>query len=167
MNSALVERVKAHEGLRLKPYRCTAGKLSIGYGRNLEDRGISEEEARQMLERDLREAVAVVKLWLVRGDADAAEGVGPETLSRLGRVDRFAADLSVQWWVLVELAFWLGAGTLRKFKRFREAVLDYRFDDAADELLWADEARTIPTKLHQQAPARTARLAEILREGRE
>jgi len=29
------------EALRLKPYRCTAGKLTIGVGRNLDDRGIS------------------------------------------------------------------------------------------------------------------------------
>jgi lysozyme len=32
------------EGLRLKPYRCTAGKTSIGYGRNLDDVGISQRE---------------------------------------------------------------------------------------------------------------------------
>lgn len=29
------------EGLRLKPYRCTADKLTIGVGRNLEDNGIN------------------------------------------------------------------------------------------------------------------------------
>jgi hypothetical protein len=39
MTEALMNRIKAqlirHEGLRLKPYRCTAGKLTIGIGRNL------------------------------------------------------------------------------------------------------------------------------------
>ena len=29
------------EGLRLKTYRCTAGKLTIGVGRNLDDCGIT------------------------------------------------------------------------------------------------------------------------------
>lgn len=41
------------EGLRLKPYRCTAGKLSIGVGRNLDDVGISKAEAMAMLDADL------------------------------------------------------------------------------------------------------------------
>lgn len=41
------------EGLRLKPYHCTAGKLTIGYGRNLDDNGISEEEALSMLRNDI------------------------------------------------------------------------------------------------------------------
>lgn len=41
------------EGLRLKPYRCTSGKLTIGVGRNIEDNGISEEEALVMLRNDI------------------------------------------------------------------------------------------------------------------
>ena len=41
------------EGLRLKPYRCTAGKLSIGIGRNLDDVGISASEAEYMLHNDI------------------------------------------------------------------------------------------------------------------
>ncbi len=59
MTEALMNRIKAqlvrHEGLRLKPYRCTAGKLTIGIGRNLDDRGISQTEAYVMLERDILE----------------------------------------------------------------------------------------------------------------
>ncbi len=41
MEQSLLVRVKEqlirHEGLRLKPYRCTSGKLTIGVSRNLED----------------------------------------------------------------------------------------------------------------------------------
>jgi lysozyme len=44
MTDALMNRIKSqlvrHEGLRLKPYRCTAGKLTIGVGRSLDDCGI-------------------------------------------------------------------------------------------------------------------------------
>ena len=47
------EFTKWAEGLRLKPYVCPAGKLTIGYGRNLDDVGISEEEANFMIENDL------------------------------------------------------------------------------------------------------------------
>lgn len=44
------------EGLRLYPYRCTAGKLTIGVGRNLDDVGISKATAEQMLGEDLKRA---------------------------------------------------------------------------------------------------------------
>jgi lysozyme len=54
MNQAKAQLVR-HEGLRLKPYRCTAGKLTIGVGRNLEDKGISQQEAYELLENDIRE----------------------------------------------------------------------------------------------------------------
>jgi lysozyme len=43
-----------HEELRLKPYRDTVGKLTIGVGRNLDDVGISEDEAMHMLENDIK-----------------------------------------------------------------------------------------------------------------
>jgi lysozyme len=56
MTEALMNRIKAqlvrHEGLRLKPYRCKAGKLTIGIGRNLDDRGISQTEAYLLMEND-------------------------------------------------------------------------------------------------------------------
>lgn len=41
------------EGMRHKLYKCSAGKLTIGVGRNIEDRGISDETARQMLQEDI------------------------------------------------------------------------------------------------------------------
>lgn len=49
----LKNQLKYDEGLRLKPYRCTAGKLTIGVGRNLDDVGISEKEAMMMLDTDV------------------------------------------------------------------------------------------------------------------
>jgi lysozyme len=42
------------EGLKLKPYKCTAGKLTIGIGRNIEDVGISKEEALALLDNDIK-----------------------------------------------------------------------------------------------------------------
>lgn len=51
----ITNHIIVYEGLRLKPYKCPAGKLSIGYGRNLEGKGITEAEARHMLENDIEE----------------------------------------------------------------------------------------------------------------
>lgn len=53
MSDRLENMLIRHEGLRLKPYRCTAGKLTIGIGRNLDDNGITEAEARMMLNYDI------------------------------------------------------------------------------------------------------------------
>lgn len=49
----LVDQLLRHEGLKLQPYRCSEGKLTIGVGRNLDDNGITEKEAVFMLENDL------------------------------------------------------------------------------------------------------------------
>ncbi len=65
MEANLLERIREqllrHEGLRLKPYRCTTGKLTIGIGRNLDDCGISQKEAYAMLERDIVDC----EQWLI------------------------------------------------------------------------------------------------------
>ena len=61
MNLALLKQeLLRDEGLRLKLYKCTAGKWSIGIGRNLEDRGITPDEAAYLLHNDL--AVVFVDL---------------------------------------------------------------------------------------------------------
>lgn len=50
---SLTSELITDEALMLKPYRCTAGKLSIGIGRNLDDVGISADEARYLLKNDI------------------------------------------------------------------------------------------------------------------
>jgi len=66
----LINLLKKHEGLRLKPYKCTAGKLSIGYGRNLEDMGISEVEAMVMLRHDIEQCYQELDIFSWFTDLD-------------------------------------------------------------------------------------------------
>jgi lysozyme len=54
---ALAERLAQEEGLALHPYKDTVGKLTIGHGRNLSDRGITEDEAQYLLANDIQAAV--------------------------------------------------------------------------------------------------------------
>ena len=64
MNIDNLEKETAAEGLRLKPYRDSVGKLSIGIGRNLDDKGISNAEASVMLHNDIDEHCALLDKYL-------------------------------------------------------------------------------------------------------
>jgi len=50
------DMIARHEGFSPVPYRCTAGKLTVGYGHNL-DEPMSKEEARALLEVRLRNTI--------------------------------------------------------------------------------------------------------------
>ena len=54
----LADHLHTEEGLRLRPYRDTVGKLTIGWGRNLTDNGISIDEATLLLRNDIARHVA-------------------------------------------------------------------------------------------------------------
>lgn len=50
-----------HEGVRNKPYKDTVGKLTIGVGRNLTDRGLRDNEVEFLLQNDLQEVTQELK----------------------------------------------------------------------------------------------------------
>jgi lysozyme len=52
------------EGWKLKPYRDSAGKLTIGCGHNLDDKGISEPIAAAILDEDITEHLALLDKYL-------------------------------------------------------------------------------------------------------
>lgn len=113
-----VERVKMHEGLRLKPYRCTAGKLTIGYGRNIEDNGITEAEASFLLENDLR------RCW-----RDCSTSF-----------DWFDKLDKIRQGVIAELCFNIGLSRLKGFRKMLAACSRGDFETASCEMLdslWA------------------------------
>ena len=117
---SLIEQLKRHEGLKLKPYKCTADKLTIGVGRNLEDVGISEEEAEMLLQNDIQRATVQIQ----------AEFPWTEQLDEV----RFAA--------LINFTFNVGIGTVGKFVNAMALLRDGSYDMAADEFLnsrWAKQ----------------------------
>ena len=109
---SIEEQLILHEGLRLKPYRCTAGKLTIGVGRNLEDKGLSKEEALFLLRNDIREIT--------------------EQLERLGW---YRALDPIRQKVIIDMAFNLGLSGLLSFKRMIQALNCYDYNTAADEMV--------------------------------
>ena len=123
---------KDFEGLRLKPYRCSAGKLTIGYGRNLEDVGIDEKEASMLFERDWAQAEAYTRVLLTSLGKDWE--VFPEN----------------RFYVLSDMIFNMGYNNVLKFKKMLEAIKKDDYNTAADQMLdskWASLVGNRATKL--------------------
>jgi len=119
LKKIVAEQLIEHEGLKLKPYRCPAGKLTIGVGRNLEERGITEEEALYLLNNDISVCIEDLKKIFVDTDADSEEfETLPETVQR----------------VLLDMRFNLGATGFRSCKKMIQAIKEKDFAQAALEM---------------------------------
>tara|TARA_R110002049_G_scaffold109048_1_gene257683 strand:+ start:300 stop:719 length:420 start_codon:yes stop_codon:yes gene_type:complete len=116
----LFDQLKDFEGLELKPYRCTSNKLTIGLGRNLEDNGITEEEA----------------YYLATNDLD-------NLMDELDRKIPWWNDLNdSRKRALLNLAYNVGTPTLMKFKKTLEHLKNGLYTEASEEVLqsrWADQ----------------------------
>lgn len=133
--SLAADLVKNNEGLQLKPYKCTSGKRTIGYGRNLDDKGITEFEANWMLEFDLEQCI--------------------QDLRR--NFPFFQSLTDARKAVLIDMRLQMGGKGFRSFKRMLAAVARGDYSDAAHELL--------DSKYAIQTPARAENNAHILRTG--
>lgn len=133
--TSLEDQLIDHEGLELSLYKCTGDKWTIGVGRNLDDRGITEDEARYLLKND----IAIVEEELLR-------------------VKPSVADLDgVRQRILVDMGFNLGIPTLVKFQNMWTAIEDEDWIEAAEQMLdsrWA-----------KQVGRRAIRLADAMRTG--
>ena len=131
----LAEQLKVHEGLRLKPYKDTVGKWTIGIGRNLEDKGITEQEALFMLNNDVDYFYTnLIKMipWF-KSLSDARQNV------------------------LVNMAFNLGVAGLMSFKNALSLTSKGQYNAAASAMLDSKWAR--------QVGYRAEELAEQMRTG--
>lgn len=143
----LHDQLKYEEGLRLKKYRCTAGRWTIGYGHNLDanpltDDGeripdtISAAFAEELLRADVAEAIA------------ALEAAWPRVIEfDPARRDAF-----------VNMAFQLGVGGLMQFKAMRAAAIARDWETAARQ--------AIKSRWAKQTPERARRVAEQIRSGK-
>lgn len=112
MNYPLLRTLlEQHEGFRDKPYHCSAGRLTIGIGHNLEN-GMDEDVLRQQFEIDINHAI--------------------DNCHRLFNNFRDLPDTKQV--VLTDMMFNMGYTTLAKFKKLRNAIERRQFDIAAHEM---------------------------------
>jgi GH24 family phage-related lysozyme (muramidase) len=136
MNQARLKRQLEVDEMRSKKiYTDSVGKISGGIGRNLTDRGFSDDEIDLMYANDIKQA---------ESDARAL-------------VPGFDHLNDVRQEVVVNLSFNLGYSRLAGFKRFLSALNSSDFDDAAAELQ--------DSKWFGQVKGRGVRLVKAMRTG--
>lgn len=117
----LAAQLTLHEGLRLKPYRDTVGKLTIGVGRNLTDKGISRQEAEILLDDDMDEVI----------------------IGLAKRLPWFSTLDPIRSRVLIDMAFNLGVDGLLEFKNTLWYVQHGHYGAAAIAMLQSKWARQV------------------------
>lgn len=127
--------LKLHEGVRLKPYTDSVGKLTLGIGRNLDDKGITLEEAEYLLSNDISAA------WL----------------SLVSRLECFSRLDTVRQAVLIDMAVNMGADGLLKFRKTLALVAGGQYAEASVEMLDSDWAK--------QVGLRAQRLSRMMKTG--
>ncbi|MBS4772939.1 MAG: glycoside hydrolase family protein [Proteobacteria bacterium] len=148
-----VQRLSLHEGIRLQPYRCPRGFLTIGVGRNLQTNPLSREEIKILGRRDLSSGITRQEaFFLLRGDIR-------RTLEKCRKEIPFFDNLDDErQYVLVDMAFNMGIGGLLKFQKMLAFIGVGNYRQAAAELLSSRYAR--------QVRIRAERLAQTLQTGR-
>ena len=136
ISARTIDNIKYDEGTRLKIYKCPADKWTIGTGRNLEDRGITEEEADFLLMNDLKIAQKELRAnfsWFVELN-------------------------SVRQDVLLNMHINMGIGRLKGFKQMIKALEVHDYNKASIEILDSAAARKLVN--------RYARLSDDMRAGK-
>jgi len=107
----LMNDLKVDEGFRDKVYKCSAGKLTIGYGWNLED-------------NELPERIAEMMLSYAIGDK----------LQSLERLSWWCGLNDARKRAIVNMAFNIGVAGVLKFKKMIAAIEREDFSQAALEM---------------------------------
>lgn len=97
------------------------GKLTIGIGRNLEDKGLSEDEIQYLVDNDISDCIGQAQTF-----------------------PWFAGLDPVRQAVIVELLFNLGLTRFKGFKKFIGFMSEHRWVHAAGELknsVWAQQVK--------------------------
>lgn len=137
MLDRVMNYIAANEGFKPKPYRCTAGKLTIGFGRNIEDNGISRGEAITLLSNDTMEAqLDLVKMF-----------------------NGWSNFAPARQMALIDMRFQLGLTKFLGFKKMIAAIRKEDWFEAQKELIDSKYAQ-------EDTPGRAQKNAMMLQDGR-
>lgn len=145
----LKERISRHEGRCLEPYRCTAGKLTIGVGRNYEDNPLPEFVAAYLAEHKCITNDMVDQL--LDQDIERCEKHVDNKLPWAKSLEK------TRYEILVEMCFQLGIYGLMQFHKTLACLEAGDIDGTVHNMLDSD--------WHRQTPARAEELANLMLKG--
>ena len=122
--------IRRHEGVKKFPYKCSAGKTTIGIGHNLDDLGLSERIINEIFEEDISNTI---------GDCGALY----PNWNELPDIIQL---------VLIDMMFNLGRNRMHKFKKMNAAINDHNWTRMAEEMkdsLWFSQVGIRATELHE------------------
>lgn len=138
------------EGLELKPYRCPAGKLTIGYGHNIDANPLTGDIGAYFKKNGcITKAMAEA---LLDNDLSASKKA---LLRNLPWVTELSANRQM---VLVDMTFNMGVVKLLGFKNTLSLIGSGEYAKAADAMLKSKWAK-------QVKKGRSEKLAELMRQG--
>lgn len=130
------QRLIIHEGLRLQPYFCSKGKLTIGVGRCLETNPMTAEEEKVV--GDWKHGITRnAAIYLLRNDI---KNIYRALKKYLDFFDKLDAE---RQYALIDMAFNIGVHGLLKFKKMLKAMRKSDYDKAAEECLNSRYAETV------------------------
>lgn len=147
----ITQRLVMHEGLRLQPYRCTRGYLTIGVGRNLDSNPPTAEEQRVI--GDWRSGITKnAAFFLLRNDIK-------RVVNECKKAFPFFKELDDErQYALIDMTFQMGVNRVKGFQKMLAALACGNYETAAAECLASNYAR--------QTPARAERIAKTIKTGR-
>ena len=144
-----LELIKQAEGFRAKPYYCTAGRLTQGYGRNLEALPLDDYE-QTFLNADGSVDRDVAVDWAMKEIEHC--------YNMLATLAFFSPMDDVRQAVIIDMCYNLGIAGLLKFKGMIKALESQDYDAAASEM--------IDSKWYRQVGNRGIRNVAIMRTGK-
>lgn len=151
VNAILLHEIERDEGFRTEPYRCTANKLTIGLGFNINTPGACAHP-------DLEPYARGEKTSITREESDRISTEITAKLykdvSKLFSAGRFQEFTPHQAAALINMAYQIGTRGLAGFKNMIRHMEDGNFTDAKRE------ARN--SKWYKQTPNRAKRVCRAL-----
>lgn len=129
---SVVELVMLHEGWSATPYKCTAGKWTIGFGRNVEANPIPGKDLAYLHGHGITQAEG---RDLLLHDLDVLR-------EQLDQIDEFRECNDARQAVLIDMAYNLGMFGLMGFRNMWEFLRQGQYQNAAAEMLrsrWATQ----------------------------
>ena len=119
-----VDLVAQHEGFRSKPYNCTEGHLTVGYGKRIDYLVVDKETAKKWLKEELKDIDKRLQHtfdWFSNSPDDVKK-------------------------VVIDMCYNLGISGFSKFKKTIYLLDTGQYEEASEEMLDSRWARQVKTR---------------------